>query len=289
MAIYKTTSSKVIVRKVFRDLKPNNAEWIDDAIEWIGEALEHIGASTQLETKKVVLDVKEYKAILPSDLYYINMVATGGGVNSSVSTKLSELKEELALLNATLSANPNQVLYAQLRDITARVIVLQAEYFKYPEQLTPLAYGTTTFLKDIHCSKCVNEFATASDWYVVENGYIKTSFLEGELCLSYKAFPTDEDCYPLVPDDISFKEAMFWYIYKKLLLGGFSKPSNKIDYGFADQKWSYYCSQARNTANYPDIARYSSFMNQWVRLIPSINHHESDFSELNEREILDRN
>ena len=53
MAIYKTTSSKVILRKVMRDLNPENADWIDDSIEWIGEALEHIGASAQLEKKRM--------------------------------------------------------------------------------------------------------------------------------------------------------------------------------------------------------------------------------------------
>jgi hypothetical protein len=39
MAVYKTKSSKTIIRKIFRDLKPDNDDnWIDDAIEWIGEA-----------------------------------------------------------------------------------------------------------------------------------------------------------------------------------------------------------------------------------------------------------
>ena len=52
--IYKNTSSKHIIRKVFRDLKPNDDNWIDDAVEWIGEALEHIGSASQLCQKKVV-------------------------------------------------------------------------------------------------------------------------------------------------------------------------------------------------------------------------------------------
>ena len=63
---------------------------------------------------------------------------------------------------------------------------------------------------------------------------------------------------------------------------------NGIDYGFADQKWRYYCTQARNAANYPDLAKYSSFMNQWVRLIPEINRHETDFGNLGTRETLNR-
>ena len=72
MAIYKTISSRVIIRKLFRDLRLQNDNWVDDAIEWIGEALEHIGASTQLVLKNCVLDVKDYRAPLPPELYYIN-------------------------------------------------------------------------------------------------------------------------------------------------------------------------------------------------------------------------
>ena len=66
MAVYKTTSSKTIIRKVMRDLNPNNDNWIQDAIEWMGEALEHIGSAAQLETKGCILDIVDYKASLPS-------------------------------------------------------------------------------------------------------------------------------------------------------------------------------------------------------------------------------
>ena len=59
MAIYKTTSSQVILRKVMRDLNPENANWVDDAVEWIGEALEHIGAAAQLTQQGCILDVKD--------------------------------------------------------------------------------------------------------------------------------------------------------------------------------------------------------------------------------------
>jgi hypothetical protein len=68
-----------------------------------------------------------------------------------------------------------------------------------------------------------------------------------------------------------------------------SPSANGIDYLFADQQWKYYCTQARNQANYPDIDRYESFMNQWVRLIPNINRHDSAFENLNTREDISRN
>ena len=91
MAVYKTISSKAVIRKIFRDLKPHNDNWIDDAIEWIGEALEHIGAASQLSQKQCVLTVSDHKVLLPSDLYYINQVAINNGVSPVTSDELDTL------------------------------------------------------------------------------------------------------------------------------------------------------------------------------------------------------
>ena len=92
----------------------------------------------------------------------------------------------------------------------------------------------------------------------------------------------------MVPDNISYKEAMFWYIYKQMLLGGYIPSMNGIGYDFADNKWKFYCTQARNAANYPSIDKYESFMNQWVRLIPNLNRHANFFENLGTREELNR-
>ena len=43
-----------------------------------------------------------------------------------------------------------------------------------------------------------------------------------------------------------------------------------------------------NAANFPDIDRYESFMNQWVRMIPNLNRHDLVFEQLNTREDLYR-
>ena len=318
MAIYKTTSSKTILRKVFRDLNPNNDNWMDDAIEWIGEALEHIGSAAQLEKRGCILDVNNYKASLPADLYYINQVAingNNGGINQE--SLITELRNQVKLLNDNLSTYNNNLNdeivqstdgtytsnitpddlkdYASLkkttdheiREINTRLAVLENDYLN-ADALTPLSYCTTNFPKGIHCESCVNETSKCKECYYVENDKIKTSFVSGKVCLSYMAFPTDDDCYPLVPDDISYKEAMFWYIYKKILLGGDSPVNNGINYVFAEQQWKYYCTQARNAANFPDIDRYESFMNQWVRLIPNINRATNGFENLGTRETLHR-
>mgnify|MGYP003114728197 FL=1 len=322
MATYKNISSKVIIRKVMRDLKPNNDNWIDDAVEWMGEALEHIGAASQLCIKKSVLDVVDHKALLPSDLYYINQVAINGTISPKISNELLTLTDKVKSLKTTIKEY-NETLESEivksvdgtytsnittadletydtqyksnvleLNEINSRIIVLEGMFFnvdgKGGSTLTPLSYGASTFPDAIHCDKCVNEVAAGKDSYIIDCDYIKTSFPTGTVCLSYMAFPLDEDCFPMVPDSISYKEAMFWYIFKQMLLGGWDKPTNKIDYNFADQKWKYYCTQARNEATYPDIDKMENFMNQWIRLVPELNNHELFFEELNTREDLNR-
>ena len=293
MAVYKTISSKAIIRKIFRDLKPEDDNWVDDAIEWIGEALEHIGSAPQLSQKQCVLNVADHKVLIPNDLYYINQVAINNSVSPTSSSELDTLTTKVKeLKDAIVDAQANDLEYSDtasiLHEINSRIVIIENIYFSDSSRLQPLQYGASTFHRSMHCTNCVNENANYEDTYIIDDGYIKTSFESGKICLSYMAFPTDEDCYPLVPDEISFKEAMFWYIYKKLLLSNPQFKNNGIDYSFADQQWLKYCTQARNAANFPDIDRYESFMNQWVRLIPDINRHDSAFENLNTREDLYR-
>jgi len=294
MAVYKTKSSKTIIRKIFRDLKPQDDNWIDDAIEWIGEALEHIGASTQLLQKQCVLTVKNHKVLLPTDLYYINQVAINNSVSPVSSKELDTLISKVKELQAEIAdAQASGIEYSSttsvLNEINSRIVVLENVYFKNSNNMQPLQYGASNFHRSMHCDNCVNENVSYEDTYIIDNDYIKTSFESGKICLSYKAFPTDEDCYPLVPDDISYSEALFWYVYKKILLSKPDFKKNGINYSFAEQQWKYYCTQARNAANFPDIDKYESFMNQWVRLIPNINRHDVGFEQLNTREDLYRN
>lgn len=314
MAIYKHVSSKEIVRKVFRDMKPATADFVHDAIEWIGEALEHIGASAQLCRKQCVLDIKDHRACLPGDLYYINQVAVNTCVSPNVDNELDILNKQIDALNADLATyydSVNELVSRtadgryvsslttddidtfdtryktnteQLREINSRIGVLSNVYFSDNTCLSPLQYGASTFHNSIHCDNCVNANVRYKDTYIIDCDHIKTSFSEGKVCISYMAFPIDEECYPLVPDDISYREAMFWYIYKKLLLSGTPGRNPKITYEFAEMMWQQYCAQARNAANYPDIDKYESFMNQWVRLVPDINSHQYFFETMNDRE-----
>jgi len=305
-----------------RDLKPDDANWMYDAVEWMGEALEHIGAGAHVESKGCILDIKDFKGTIPPDVYYINQVSINETEQShSLRAKIDDLQAELKALGGTYTEMNGQIASTiqmmidgtiestiskadlqalgkirkntdhHLNRIVADASVIYTSYMNPTVgNLTPLKYCTTNFPRGIHCDECINEtIQTGGECYLIENGRIKTSFKEGKVCLSYTAFATDVDCWPLVPNDISFKEAMFWYIYKKLLLSGMVDPNNNgLGYDVADQKWKYYCTQARNEAKYPDMTRYESFMNQWVRLVPKINEFDNVMGDLGTRENLYR-
>jgi len=282
MAIYKTISSKVIIRKIFRDINPNTDNWVDDAIEWIGEALEHVGSAPQLELKNCVLHMKDYKAVLPNDLFYINQVAINE--SKAVAGTTSQLGKLIDLAESILAGGVSSYT---LNEINARIQVLENHLMHAPGS-TILNKCRGHFPRSTDCPDCVESTGLPFRCYYTEADRIKTSFQEGAICLSYMAFPLDDECYPMVPDDISFKEAMFWYVYKKMLLGNMTPSQNGITYEFAEMQWMKYCTQARNAANYPDIDGYEAFMDQWVRLIPNINRHANGFADLNLRESLSR-
>ena len=151
MAVYKTKSSKTVIRKIFRDLKPGDDNWIDDAIEWIGEALEHIGSATQLCQKQCVLNVKDHKVLMPSDLYYINQVAINNSVSPVSSTELDTLIDKVKELKAAIvAAQADDLEYSSttsvLNEINSRIVILENIYFNDNNAMQPLQYGASTFL-----------------------------------------------------------------------------------------------------------------------------------------------
>lgn len=315
--IYRHVSAKEVIRKVFRDLRPSTTDWILDAVEWMGEALEHIGASAQLCQKVCAIPVTDHVAKLPADLYYINQVAVNTCSGAGQQANLKALTDEVASLNDSLAQYYQQVnstvtsnadgtyqssltvddlnqfdswhhsTLTRLRDLNSRLHVLEVSMFADQRCLQPLGYGTGTFHESLQCEDCAPIAGTQMS-YIINCGKIQTSFAEGSICLSYTAFPTDEQCWPLVPDDISFREALFWYIHKKLIMSGV-KLQSAFTYEVAEQYWFKYCTQARNAANYPDIPKMESFLDQWTRLVPTIDRSSTFFSDLNQREQLQRN
>jgi hypothetical protein len=105
--------------------------------------------------------------------------------------------------------------------------------------------------------------------------------------LSYQAIPTDIDGYPLVPDDSSFTEALYWYIVMKLLYPKW-RDGRIRDAVYMDAKmsWNFYSKQAYGNAMMPNIDQLESLKNQHLKLIPELGQHKEFFSTLGQQEHL---
>jgi len=256
--IYNYVSCKNVIAKVFTDLDlQEEPHRILDFVDWIGEALKKIGAFPSTITKTMgkeglpLLELVDHQAKLPMDLHSINQVAyakaTGGPFY------------DLRYNTGSYGAN---------HDMS---ISLDPLYLSDADDLHPSSEGGTTFTRDYY--------------YTITGGYIKSNVKEGFLLLSYQAIPVDNDGFPLVPNDESFLEALYWYINMKLLYPEWKRGSIRdAVYYDAKSSWNYYRKQAYGNAMMPDEAQLESIKNTWIRLIPQINANKSFFSTVGQQE-----
>ncbi len=258
---YKHVSSKQVIAKLYRDLKPSGSSWTSDALEWIGEALDFIGYHGIFDHVSTELIVVDHKAEIPCDLYQLIQVeyeGTGLVYGTDTTGYTADTR--------TTSAYPAN---------TSVYTTAVAETNPTDDHSSPSF--TVKFTKDRRVS---------SEYYLINNGYIVTSFEDGTIKLHYTAYPTDSEGFPLVPDNIYVKQALEWYIIRQMMMGGYVHPV--FDWGVADQKWGHYCVAAQNDLAFPSIDKMETMKNMFLRMVPMVNRHSDFFIGNETQERLDR-
>ena len=115
--------------------------------------------------------------------------------------------------------------------------------------------------------------------YNLNGNYINTESRNCTILMGYKAFPIDEEGFPMMPKEISVKTAVFWYIVKKLLMGGYVNPNISMQY--AEEQWNWYCGQSRGKLNMPNLDQMEQIRKTIMRMIPQIDLSEGYFVNQN--------
>jgi hypothetical protein len=153
-----------------------------------------------------------------------------------------------------------------------------------------LTYLTGSFDTYYHTADSVNLGSTGEAGYTVNSAFFNFNFKEGKVFLSYLAVPTDKEGFPLIPDAISFKEAIVSYIVMKLKYSEYiSGTYNPNQYRMLVQEWNHFCGQARGVANMPSLDEMESIKNQWIRLVPEMSRNQGLFNGLNSGERVANN
>lgn len=252
MLTHKKISIKNIISKIYRDLNIKEEDSLVNLIEWIGEALSFIKVPSQLQRiSRHEIHICNHRAEIPCDLIYLQSVEFNG---------------------SQLNKNPG----GRLLEHTGMEYFYNNHYAVNRDKMVNINFinGSSYRFNDI-------------DSFIMENGWFKTSFPEGTIYIDYDKMETDEEGFPLVPDDESFRAALFWYSASKYFYIKFIESSGADTNKFnalrtdAEQKWQWYCGQAGTNALMPDEHTMEIIKKNFISLVPKLNSAKGFYNNLN--------
>lgn len=123
--------------------------------------------------------------------------------------------------------------------------------------------------------------------FKVQGDYIYLNKKEGEIEVAYKAIPTDEEGYPMIPEDPVFLRALEHYIKKQwfTILFDMGKIQPAVLQN-AQQEYAFYVGRAQNKLVMPTLSEMESISNMWNTLIPRFNEFRHGFKESGKKELI---
>tara|TARA_R110002110_G_scaffold10231_2_gene50117 strand:+ start:199 stop:1158 length:960 start_codon:yes stop_codon:yes gene_type:complete len=302
MSQVKLVSIERVISGVYRDLQPIIDLNENDLIEWAGEALEFIGAYSQMVEKVEYILVQDHRALIPCGLQKIVQIAYK--FTEGAPTEMNMLKTcDPPIVCPDTCADCSGAGCPDLCQTSAQLIEnaeLFLQYYVpnnfvtsqryYTANFRPLRLATSNFALSAtaHCTGCVNLSANCSEEYSIDWPYLRTSFKQGHICIAYIGQALDDRGFPLIPDQISYVEAVRKYIIYKLKYSEFIQggiPANT--FAKIEDDWQWYCAQARGKANMPDtIDKLQNILDQRDRLIPKTRNYFGFFGNLSTPESL---
>jgi hypothetical protein len=294
--VYKFISSDQVISKVLADLDiKEDSVRVSDLVEWAGEAIEKIGSVRQFNRKISGIDktpfltIVGHQAAFPNDLHKLNQVmysATGAGgwLPMTIATgSFSVFNNNVN--NAYATAVQGSVQSVSNIDMVKLVMSIYnieypaaIEFISDPANASSLDSINFLIAKSPLSNVNNNTFTLK---YAIKPGFIMTSMPTGFLKISYDAIYTDQNGYPMIPDMISYVEAIYWYILMKLkypeYLGG---RLNREVYYDIRRSWNFYCKQAYGEAMMPNEDEMETIKNNWNRLIPDMNANFNSYDTL---------
>ena len=295
--INKLVSSKSVIAKIIADLDLQEEEIkISDFMEWIGEANEKIGAVTQCIQKDIVLKVSGYQAKLPSDLNNLHTVAfsfksNSGWIPLKRSTSNFTLPDAITPSDTEMLINDNDMIplvknlfgytndreaIDKLNENTNVKPILSTLLNQYT---VPSVNGTMQFSNSTNFSNTLQ--------YMLKPGYIVTNVENGYIKLSYDAIAVDIDGYPMIPDNQSYFEAIYWYVTMKfkypLYLNG--RMPQYIYYDIRNS-WNFYRKQAYAEALMPTQDELENIKNTWTKLMPVLDDNRTFLSNIADEQLI---
>lgn len=280
----KLTSIHEVIENVYITTGYQSIDWAE-ALTHVGRAIALLGIADSL-VDKITDDssgnippilITNYRGDLPRDLVQL--------------IQCREYTNKLPMFYSTDSffLNPSNtsdytpytdgIDYTTFNGLTDEQLTEDPELRKYF-----YAYKSTHILEQHQLLSDLNSPSNQEYEYTyrINNNYIFTNKEEMEIEMAYKAYATDSDGIPLIPDDEKYKRAIESYLierldYKKWRRGELSKDV----YVDSKQNSHFAMASAKTSANAPDIPKMEAIRAVWNRLIPDIRAYYDGFKTMN--------
>lgn len=123
--------------------------------------------------------------------------------------------------------------------------------------------------------------------FKTQGSVIFTSFKTGDIELSYKAIPTDDDGLPLLPDNPIFLKTLELFIKKEwfTILFDMGKISPAVLQN-TQQSYAFAAGQCNNEFMIPSVSEMEAFTRMYNTLIPRVNEFSKSFRHMGDREYI---
>lgn len=257
MPKHRLVSGKEVLARLIRALGYKlPSTYIDDLLEWIPEAM----GMLQLTNALILTETGEMGC--PGELIVANhcvKLPCGYVAIEKLTDEFGKRIQE--------GHNTNRIETQQLQRLE-RIASFE---------VNPLTHQTSTGLPTDEAGNIPPYFLSGSDiaiipshlkpaFYTIRGNHLQLSFESGFVKLWYYAIPTCEDGYPLIPDNENYKQAIEWYLIKRLIGSGYEHKV--FNYQFADQQWELYAARGMSEVSYysPDSAE--KMHRTLIRLMP---------------------
>jgi len=209
------------------------------------------------------VNINAFKAMIPNDLVYIRGIRY--------------IKEDFINKDLFLDTTPNFIRETNIVQILTQL----------PDWI-PVKYTGYLYHSAYHCEGQSYPDDVAHDvTYTINNNYINLSEETGIIEVSYKSLLTDDDGFPMIPDDQSFQDALYYYIIKEHLFG--LRAMGKITRDFYEeikQEYAWAVGQAKNNLKLAGMDHWEASMNGIRRLIHDHNQADDGFKNLYSKEQI---
>jgi hypothetical protein len=265
----KFTSVKQIIDKFYNDSTIQDEVPYSDLVQWISDALLFIDQNPQFERKVTGttefsvpdLDIVNFKAQLPCDLYRIEQIMVNGQAARYSSNTMHHALLAPACCGPIDECN---IAHTQTDNFGNEFITSYHNYW--------------------------NSLSCSDITYDINKDCITLSIPKGKVKIAYLAIPTDEEGFPLIPDDISYLEAINTYLMYKIDYQNWRRNPDSAGYRAlyedSDKKWCWYVAQAKSKAKMLSLDQMETLRNSTIRLLHKSTHHRNFFNSLGNQEFI---